>query len=67
MTKARNRAAELLEFAADRLVNVYGENPNVDFVLAMRDEAKQLRCTCDFAIDSCAIHGRGSDKGQPGD
>lgn len=26
-----------------------------------------IRCTCDFAIDSCPLHGRGSDKGMPGD
>jgi hypothetical protein len=37
------RAANLLEFAAARLVVKYGENPNVDFVLGMKDCARQLR------------------------
>lgn len=35
------RAVELLEFAAARLVR-HGENPNVDFVLAMQDCAREL-------------------------
>jgi len=37
------RFVELLEFVADRLVHIYHENPNVDFVLALRRRASELR------------------------
>lgn len=37
-----NNLAALLEFLAERLVHVYGESPNVDFVLALKRHAKQL-------------------------
>lgn len=35
--------AAMLEWAADRMVEYYGENPNIDFVLAYRREAERLR------------------------
>ena len=34
---------DFLDWLADRLVNVYGESPNVDFVHTCRDRAKALR------------------------
>jgi hypothetical protein len=34
---------DFLEWLADRMVNVYGESPNVDFVLTCRDRAKGVR------------------------
>jgi hypothetical protein len=34
---------DLLEWLADRMVNVYGESPNVDFVLTCRDRANGVR------------------------
>lgn len=34
-----NRRANFLNWVADRLVNVYGEPPNIDFVNALRREA----------------------------
>jgi hypothetical protein len=37
------RSANLLEFAAARLVENYGEHPNVDFVLGMKECAWHLR------------------------
>lgn len=37
------RAAKLLEFAPARLVEVYGEPANIDFVLGMREVAQTLR------------------------
>jgi len=40
---ADKTTAELLEFMAERLVNQYGESPNVDFVHACRTRAKMLR------------------------
>jgi hypothetical protein len=35
------RDGEFLSWVADRLVHVYGESPNVDFVLKLRDIAKR--------------------------
>lgn len=34
---------DFLEWIADRLVNVHGESPNVDFVLSLRERAKRCR------------------------
>lgn len=34
---------DFLDWLADRLVNIYQENPNVDFVLSCRSRAKHLR------------------------
>lgn len=34
---------DFLDWMADRLVNIYQENPNVDFVLSCRARAKHLR------------------------
>lgn len=34
---------DFLDWMADRLVEVYGENPGVDFVLSCRERARQLR------------------------
>lgn len=34
---------DFLDFVADRLVNVYGESPNVDFVLSLRSRAQAGR------------------------
>lgn len=34
---------EILEFIAGRLVNVYGENPNTDFVITLRREAEAVK------------------------
>jgi hypothetical protein len=31
--------AGLLNWTADRLVNVHGENPNVDYIIALRERA----------------------------
>jgi hypothetical protein len=36
-------AARLVSFAADRLVHVYGESDNVDFILALRNLALKLQ------------------------
>lgn len=35
--------ADLLDWVADRLVQVHGDEPNVDFVLALRRHAKEQR------------------------
>lgn len=37
--------AEFLNWVADRLVHVYGESENVDFVLKLRRLAKEVRST----------------------
>jgi hypothetical protein len=42
-SKDSQKAAKLVSWVADRLVNVYGESPNVDFVLALRALAEELR------------------------
>jgi hypothetical protein len=34
---------DFLEWIADRLVNVYGENPNLGFVQSLRERAEALR------------------------
>jgi hypothetical protein len=34
---------DFLDWIADRLIHVYGENPNVDFVLALRRKAHKAR------------------------
>lgn len=34
---------DFLEWIADRLVHVYGESPNVDFVLSLRERADRAR------------------------
>ncbi len=38
----------LLDWLADRLVHVYGESPNVDFVRTAKDRAKRLRLAMDI-------------------
>lgn len=40
---ATMQTPEFLEWLADRLVTVYGEDPGVDFVLSLRDRAGQMR------------------------
>jgi hypothetical protein len=40
---------EFLNWVADRLVNVHGENPNVDYVLALRRRAAKARAAIDKA------------------
>lgn len=40
---ALNDTSTLIEFLADRLVEVYGENANIDFILAARERAAMLR------------------------
>lgn len=45
---AADRGAEvntpdLMEWIADRLVHVHGENPHIDYVLSLRERAKKLR------------------------
>ena len=35
--------AEMLEWFADRLVNVYHENPNIDYVRCARERASWIR------------------------
>ncbi len=40
---ATNDNAELMEFAADRLVHVHGEPANIDYVLALRERASMIR------------------------
>jgi hypothetical protein len=39
-----------LAWIADRLVNVYGESPNVDFVLSLRARASALRSALADAV-----------------
>lgn len=34
---------DFLDWIADRLVNVYGESPNIDFVLSLRKRAEMSR------------------------
>lgn len=41
-----------LDWIADRLINVYGENPNVDFVLSLRSRAKAARLAIEKATQS---------------
>ena len=36
----KSKDSEFLNWLADRLVHVYGESPNVDFVLKLREIAK---------------------------
>lgn len=38
---------EFLEWIANRIVNVYRENPNVDFVLSLRARAEKFRAILD--------------------
>lgn len=40
---AQANTPDFLDWVADRLVFVYGENPNVDFVLSLRERAKAGR------------------------
>lgn len=40
---ATMQTPEFLEWLADRLVTVYGEDPGTDFVLSLRDRAGQMR------------------------
>ena len=40
---AMNDTPTLIEFLADRLVEVYGENARVDFILAAKERAAMLR------------------------
>jgi len=41
---------DFLDWMADRLVNVYGESPNVDFVQSLRDRAKMARYAMSKAL-----------------
>ena len=43
LTSRGTPTPDLLEFAASRLVNHYGENPMIDFVQALRREAERQR------------------------
>jgi hypothetical protein len=38
-----NKDAAFLDWLADRLVHVYGESPNVDFVLRLREISNLLK------------------------
>lgn len=40
---------DFLDWMADRLIQVYGERPNVDFVLALRRIAAEMRMLCTTA------------------
>ena len=40
---AQVNTPEMMEWVADRLVFVYGESPNVDFVQSLRIRAERLR------------------------
>lgn len=40
---ATSSNAEMMDWVADRLVHVHGENPNVDYVRALRERAQMLR------------------------
>lgn len=40
---AQLNTPEFLDWLADRLVNVYSENPNIDFVLSLRARAEAGR------------------------
>lgn len=48
---------DFLDWLADRLVYVYGESPNVDFVLALRRKAMRDRSAIDrdFRVHRRAI------------
>ena len=37
----------LLDWLADRLVHVYGESPNIDFIQTAKERAKRLRLAMD--------------------
>lgn len=39
---ATMQTPEFLEWLADRLVTVYGEDPGVNFVVSLRDRARQM-------------------------
>lgn len=70
---------EFLHWMADRLVNVYGESENVDFVQKLRKMANKLNpqtdraraeahvwnCTGDLNLSECALHSPRSNSGQP--
>ena len=43
LLKASRAALEPFEFAVDRLVHVYGESPNIDFILKMRREIANMK------------------------
>lgn len=38
----QEKTSDFLRWLADRLVNVYGESENVDFVLRLREVAKNI-------------------------
>lgn len=42
--------AQFYEWLADRLVNVYGENDNVDFVRALRRKAEKQKAAVERAL-----------------
>jgi hypothetical protein len=41
-TIADKRDAEFLQWVADRIVYVYGESPNIDYVLRLREIANRF-------------------------
>jgi hypothetical protein len=49
---AQVNTPDFLDWVADRLVNVYGESPNVDFVHSLRDRAKAGRAAIAKATGS---------------
>lgn len=49
---AQVQLPELLAWIADKLEHVYNENPNVDFVLTIRERAKKLREAMDALVAS---------------
>ncbi len=40
---------DFLDWLADRLINVYGESPNIDFVLALQRKAAKQRAALELA------------------
>lgn len=57
LVEAINRGAQVglpdfLDWLADRLVNVYSESPNIDFVHSCRDRAKWLRAALRSAAET---------------
>lgn len=57
------KGADFLDWVADRLVNVYGENPNVDFVIELRKRASMSRAApellkaLEHVLETCIFTG----------
>jgi hypothetical protein len=54
----RDDNAAFLNWIADRLVHVYGESPDVDFVLRLREIADNAAAECDKSAPQAPGTGR---------